>query len=194
MQPYWFKISHPQAWLVHYVHIQALVSHVTMTMLYLETLSFLCVLLTILEKNCFQTFVGLFYYCLGNIHPSFRSKLQSILLLAVAETSLISKYGINIILDPFVEEMKELESVSTVVISHFILLLQVDGVPFLINGKTQYLRGALTSVVADNPASNLIGGFKNLSSAYRKCRDCLATSEEIQTMVKCAISFCNKYM
>ena len=84
--------------------------------------------------------------------------------------------------------MKEPESVSTVVISHF-LLLQVDGVPFLINGKTQYLRGALTSVVADNPASNLIGGFKNLSSAYRKCRDCLATSEEIQTMVKCAIRF-----
>ena len=81
------------------------------------------------------------------------------------------------------EEMKELEYVSTVVISHFILLLQVDGVPFLINGKTQYLRGALTSVVADNPASNLIGGFKNLSSAY------LATSEKIQTMVKCT-----KYM
>ena len=81
------------------------------------------------------------------------------------------------------EEMKELEYVSTVVISHCILLLQVDGVPFLINGNTQYLQGALSSVVADNPASNLIGGFKNLSSAY------LATSEKIQTMVKCT-----KYM
>ena len=69
--------------------------------------------------------------------------------------------------------VKELESVSTVVISHFILLLQVDDVPFLINGNTQYLRGALSSVVADNPASNLIGEFKNLSSAY------LATSEKI---------------
>ena len=61
--------------------------------------------------------------------------------------------------------------------------------PFLINGNTMYLRGALTSVVADNPASNLIGGFKNLSSAYRKFRDCLATSEDIQTKVECLIFF-----
>ena len=61
--------------------------------------------------------------------------------------------------------------------------------PFLINGNTMYLRGALTSVVADNPASNLIGGFKNLSSAYRKCGDCLANSEDIQTKVECLIFF-----
>ena len=61
----------------------------------------------------FANFIGLFYYTLENVRPSFRSKLQSILLLAVAETSLISKYGINSILEPFVEEMKELESVNT---------------------------------------------------------------------------------
>ena len=41
--------------------------------------------------------------------------------------------------------------------------------------------GRLVSVSADNPASNLIGGFKNLSSAFRKCRHCLATTEDIQT-------------
>ena len=46
------------------------------------------------------------------MHPSLRSKLKSILLLAVAETSMISKYGISSILEPFVEEMKQLESVN----------------------------------------------------------------------------------
>ena len=40
----------------------------------------------------------------------------------------------------------------------------------------------------------LKGNDKQHCSFYQKCRDCLATSEEIQTMVKCAISFCNKYM
>ena len=65
----------------------------------------------------------------------------------------------------------------------FKFILQPGGVPFEINGETCYLRGALTSVVADNPASNLIGGFKNLSSAYRKCRHCLAIFEETQTKV-----------
>ena len=46
------------------------------------------------------------------MHPSLRSKLKSIFLLAVAETSIISKYGISSILEPFVEEMKQLESVN----------------------------------------------------------------------------------
>ena len=50
-------------------------------------------------------------------------------------------------------------------------------------GQIVHLCGALTSVVADNPASNLIGGFKNLSSAFRRCRHCLATAEETQTKV-----------
>lgn len=48
---------------------------------------------------------------------------------------------------------------------------------------TKYLKGTLISVAADNPASNLIGGYKNLHSAFRKCRHCLATAEEIQTKV-----------
>ena len=67
----------------------------------------------------------------------------------------------------------------------------MEGVPFQINNKTQCLRGALVSVVADNPASHLLGGFKNLSSAFRKCRHFLATAEDIQTKVKTWISaFC----
>jgi len=39
----------------------------------------------------------------------------------------------------------------------------------------------LALVIADNPASTLIGGFKESASAYRPCRHCLGTSAEIKT-------------
>lgn len=39
---------------------------------------------------------------------------------------------------------------------------------------------------ADNPASNLLGGFKETGSAFRPCRQCLTTHDELQTMV-CAL-------
>ena len=54
----------------------------------------------------------MFYYTLTNIEPKLRSTLQTIMLLAVAESQCITKYGIDIILEPFVEDMKQLESVS----------------------------------------------------------------------------------
>ena len=38
-------------------------------------------------------------------------------------------------------------------------------------------------VPADNPASDLLGGYKSLHSAFRKCRHCLATNEDIQIKV-----------
>ena len=43
------------------------------------------------------------------------------------------------------------------------LHLQPEDIAYEIDGKTVNLHGALTSVVADNLASNLIGGLKNLS-------------------------------
>lgn len=39
-------------------------------------------------------------------------------------------------------------------------------------------------MVADNPASCLVGGFKELHSAFRKCRQCMATDAEVQTQVR----------
>ena len=45
-------------------------------------------------------------------------------------------------------------------------------------------RGALTVVSADNLASQLIGGYKALNSAFRKCRYCMATEEQIQNKVR----------
>ena len=63
--------------------------------------------------------------------------------------------------------------------------------PFIIDGVEQNIRGTLTSVCVDNPASNMFGEFINLSSAFRKCRHCLATEEDIQKVV-CVQCMCIK--
>lgn len=54
---------------------------------------------------------------------------------------------------------------------------------FDIEGERKQLRGTLTIVSADNPAAQLLGGYKQLHSANRKCRDCLAVSDDMQTKV-----------
>jgi len=43
--------------------------------------------------------------------------------------------------------------------------------------------GSLALVIGDNPASSAIGGFKESSSAYRPCRHCMGTTEEIKNQV-----------
>jgi len=53
----------------------------------------------------------MFYYTLGNIHPQLRSTLRCIQLLSVVNVTLIDKYGMNEVLQPFVEELKDFEKV-----------------------------------------------------------------------------------
>ena len=38
-------------------------------------------------------------------------------------------------------------------------------------------------MLGDNPASQTVGGYKALHAALRKCRDCLAVDEDVQTKV-----------
>ena len=62
-----------------------------------------------------RPFTGFFYYQLGNISPQFRSSLKSIQLVAVANSSVIVKYGSNKILEPFMADLRKLEHVCSVV-------------------------------------------------------------------------------
>ena len=39
-------------------------------------------------------------------------------------------------------------------------------------------------ISADNLASQLIGGYKALNAAFRKCRFCMATDEQMQSKVR----------
>ena len=65
------------------------------------------------------------------------------------------------------------------------LLTLQDGV----NIDDKVHRGTLTVVSADNLASQLIGGYKALNSAFRKCRYCMATDKQMQSKV--SIIICN---
>jgi len=58
----------------------------------------------------------------------------------------------------------------------------------MVNGETVYLRGTLILGCGDNPAANLMSGFKSLTSAFRKCRSCMATASDIQTKVSLGTS------
>ena len=57
--------------------------------------------------------------------------------------------------------------------------LQDEGVDFVVDGMTYNFRGSLALVCADNLASQLIGGYKALNSALRKCRQCMAVGEDM---------------
>lgn len=105
--------------------------------------------------------LSLFYYSFSFL-PS--SQLDSIFLLAVAKTEAIhsSPQSLDALLTPFVEEMKVFGN---------------EGVEF----GNDFVHIALTSVVADTPAANYLGGFKEgVGWAKRKCRSCMGTYEEIQ--------------
>ena len=45
------------------------------------------------------------------------------------------------------------------------------------------VNGTLILGCGDNPAANLMAGYKCLTSAFRKCRTCMATAPDIQTKV-----------
>ena len=60
-------------------------------------------------------FVGILYYQVGNLSPYLRSRLRSIQVVAVTKVPLITKYGIDPILEPFVNDMKKLEQVCKII-------------------------------------------------------------------------------
>ena len=55
-------------------------------------------------------YVGAVYYMLGNIKPRLRSSIHGIQLLLLAKYTTLEEYGIDTILDPFVEDLHKLVS------------------------------------------------------------------------------------
>ena len=53
-----------------------------------------------------------------------------------------------------------------------------------VDGVTHHVKGTIVLVSGDNLASQYLGGYKGLSSALRKCRQCMAVSEDMQTKVQ----------
>ena len=101
MQPLRIKGENPQAWYVYNIF------------------STLVIILSILVYCCI---VGIFYFMLANIDPKFRSSLHTIQLVAVVRTEMIEKYPISEILEPFISDIRQLESVRITPIRIYVIL------------------------------------------------------------------------
>ena len=62
------------------------------------------------------------------------------------------------------------------------LLIQT-GIDVEVEGVTHHVKGTIALVSGDNLASQSLGGYKGLSSALRKCRQCMAVNVDMQTKV-----------
>ena len=111
--------------------------------------------------------LGMFYFTLGNFNATFRSRVDAIYLLAIAEHEDIRSYGVDRVLTPLCEELHELS--------------QPGGFIFRQDKFHLPLRGAVIAVAADTPASNYLGGYKEgVGGALRKCRHCNVDYENMQ--------------
>lgn len=53
-----------------------------------------------------------------------------------------------------------------------------------VDGRVRHIRGTVLVVLADTLAAHQIGGFKvGVGFALRKCRQCMATFNDMQTKV-----------
>ena len=106
-------------------------------------------------------------YTLGNVHPKYRSKLRLNQLAIIATVPVIEKHGLHTILKPFIHDLNILASV---------------GIDVPIDGMNQTFKGALLVLLADNLASNDLGGFKkSFSFAFHCCRTCLVTGNSLSS-------------
>ena len=111
--------------------------------------------------------VGCLFLSLGNIHPSKRSLLSSMFLVAIGSSRAINKHGINKFLKVFVKDVNELCR---------------DGIDIqLDNGKIEHYRVVVLAFLADNLGAHQLGDFKeSMSFVFRICRSCMATKSNSQ--------------
>ena len=72
---------------------------------------------------------------------------------------------------------------SLIIIIKVLYNKQDEGVILEIDGEEVAMRGTLTVFSADNLAAWAIGGFKALSSAFRRCQYCMVIEAELQNKV-----------
>ena len=110
----------------------------------------------------------MFYYLVSDLPKKYCSVLDTINLFAVSKSEDIATYGFDIILEPSLNDLKQL-SVP-------------DGYPIdLKDGETIRIRASLVAYVADNPAAHQVIGLKeSVGGALRKCRFCNADNNAMQ--------------
>lgn len=105
------------------------------------------------------------YFSLGNLEVKSRSALKHIHLVAMFYNHQVQSYGLNVLLEPILNELKLLEA----------------GIEFYLKGENKLVFGTLSAFPADNLASHAVGGFKlGFANGFRKCRYCLVSDDEMQ--------------
>ena len=111
--------------------------------------------------------LGIVFYTIANIAPQFRSQLKMINLAIVVTVPIVEKHGLDNVLKPFINDFN---TVAT------------TGLSVSVNGTSRVFKGALLAILADNLASNDLGGFKkSFSFSFRCCRTCLATRDTLSS-------------
>lgn len=103
------------------------------------------------------------YWVLGNLHPKYRSSLQSIQLALLCKANTIKDHGYSEILRPLVQDL---------------VFLEQQGIYVEQLGAT--VKGTVLIVAADNLAAHSLGGFFESFTVSQVCRFCMAKREEIQ--------------
>ena len=133
----------------------------------------------------------MFYYTLGNLRPELRSTHRAIQLVACVTAPNLKMYGFEAVLRPFIKDVETLNRVcmhNIVLLHEYILLWSVfflfffqDGLKIFKNGQQYTFRGTVFLVLADTQAAHQLGGYKEgVGFSLRKCRDCMATFNDMQ--------------
>jgi hypothetical protein len=110
--------------------------------------------------------ITLFYVAFANIPPEYRSKLSCIFLLAIAKSRMIKLHGLGKLLKDFIQTVNRMSS---------------GGITIAVNGVEHLVEGSVVMAPADTPAANVLGGFKEgVGFAYKKCRTCLISGNDIK--------------
>lgn len=98
-----------------------------------------------------------FYWNMLNILPEYRFKVQSTQLLAMTTAKYLRKFGMAVLLENFIESMTKLH----------------QGHNFMIKNEPKLYHGVLYFALADTPAAQFLGGFKEgVGFAEKPCRTC----------------------
>ncbi|XP_064461573.1 uncharacterized protein LOC135371450 [Ornithodoros turicata] len=100
------------------------------------------------------------YYSVLNVPPELRSRLQHMHLALIVKDKLVEQYGLRRILQPLLEDVRQLETEGIVV------------------NSVKYT-GSVLCVTGDNLSSHRLGGFATNFSHGRICRFCMALHHEI---------------
>ncbi len=120
----------------------------------------------------------------GNLLPKYRSKLSSIYLVALVKSTFTSTYGMDAVLQPFIDFKKLVRLLLHAYFKIELNSAKEEGVEFNIQENSKIVYGILSIVSADNLGSLAVGGFKESRSSLKMCRHCMATKAESQKQVR----------